>query len=330
MNTMHAIVATPAGPDLRSVPVPEPGAKQVLVKVQAAALNRADLGMLRGASHGAAGGEGVPLGLEWAGEIVATGEGVTRWQPGDKVMAAAGGAFAEYALGHEARIYPVPDRLSWEQAATFPVALQTEHDALITHGQMQPGARVLIQGASSGVGLMGMQIARQLGAALVIGTSTSADKLSRLTDFGAHLAINTRDEDWVSQVLDATGGQGVDVLIDHVSGALANTSMQVIRLGGTMVNVGRLGGMHDDFNFDLHALRRIRYLGVTFRTRSGAEVAEIVEKTTRDLLPLLEAGQLRLPVYRQFPLADAIEAFAVMQKNQHFGKLLLIPGQTSS
>ncbi len=322
-ENMRAIVATTDGPGLETVPMPTPGPKHVLVKVHAAALNRADLGMLKGASHGNVGGTGTPLGLEWAGEIVETGNAVENWQVGDRVMAAGGTAFAEFATGHCDRIYPAPDELSFEQAATLPVALQTEHDAIMTNGQLQPGQSVLIQGASSGVGLMAMQIAKTFGARLVIGTSTNEARRNRLSEFGADIVVDSRDENWVQQVLDATDGKGVDLLIDHISGPLGNANMKATKVGGRIINVGRLGGMHGNFNFDLHALRRIQYLGVTFRTRSGEEVTSVVKKVTESLIPSLADKNLRLPIHRVFPLGEAIDALAMMERNEHFGKLVL-------
>jgi NADPH2:quinone reductase len=279
--------------------------------------------MLKGAAHGTAGGAGTPLGLEFSGEITEIGSEVTKWQVGDRVMAAGGNAFAEYAIGHSDRIYPVPERLSLQEAATFPVALQTEHDAIKTHGQLSQSQSVLIQGASSGVGLLAMQIASFLGAGLVIGTSTNDERRNELTNYGAHLAINPKDDDWVQQVVDATEGKGVDILIDHVAGSTANDNMKATRVGGRIVNVGRLGGMTGDFNFDLHALRRIAYLGVTFRTRNSKEVERIVEATTRDLLPGLSSGVFKLPIHRVFPLEQVNDAFALMMKNEHFGKIVL-------
>ena len=161
---MRAILPSPDGPVLADAPRPTPGPDEVLVRVRASALNRADLAMLKGAAHGRTGGVGQPLGLEWAGEVVETGAAVETWRVGDRVMAAGGGAFAEYAVSHARRIYPVPEGLSFEQAATLPVALQTMHDAIATHGELAAGQSVLIQGASSGVGLMGLQIAKVLGA----------------------------------------------------------------------------------------------------------------------------------------------------------------------
>lgn len=323
---MRAVVATPEGPVLQEVPLPSPGAEEVLVRVRASALNRADLAMLKGAPHGRTGGVGFALGLEWAGEIVEIGRTVTRWRVGDRVMAASGGAFAEYAVGHERRLYAMPDGSSFEQAATLPVALQTMHDAIVTHGCLQAGQSVLVLGASAGVGLMGLQVARYLGAGRVLGTSTSPDRRPRLAEFGADQAIDTASADWVERVLEATDGRGVDLVIDNVSGALMNSTLRATRIGGRIVNVGRLGGMRGEFDFDLHALRRITYVGVTFRTRSAAEVEHIHELTTRDLLPAVAQGRLRLPIDRVYAFHEFADAFARMRGNAHFGKIVMVDG----
>ena len=323
MTEMKAIIASSEGPIIANVPVPTVRAEEVMVKVKAAALNRADLGMLKGAPHGKTGGAGVPLGLEFSGEIVEVGRDVTQWRIGDRVMCAGGSAYAEYAVGHCRRMYSIPDGLSFQEAATFPVALQTEYDAIATHGRISQGQSVLIQGASSGVGLIGMQVAKYLGAGLVIGTSTSPERLDKLQAYGADLAIDTRNGKWEEQVLNATDRKGVDILIDHVSGMTANNNMKATRIGGCIVNVGRLGGMHGEFNFDLHALRRIRYEGVTFRTRNATQVEDIVKSTTTALLPGLESGAFKLPIHQVFSLAETNEAFAVMKRNEHFGKLVI-------
>jgi len=320
---MRAIVSTPDGPALQDVPRPSPKPEEVLVRVRASALNRADLAMLKGAGHGSVGGVGTPLGLEWAGEIAEVGAAVTAWRAGDRVMAAGGNAFAEYAVGHARRIYAVPDGLSFEQAAGLPVALQTMHDAIATHGMLQPGQSVLIQGASSGVGLMGLQAAKLFGAALVIGSSTSAERRAKLKGFGADIVVDTRAADWVAQVLDATGGKGVDLIIDMLAGPVMNANLKATRIGGRIVNVGRLAGLSGELDFNLHALRRITYVGVTFRTRNAAEIEDIVAKTALAFGPALAKGELRLPVDKVYRLDDASEAFAHMTRNAHFGKVVL-------
>jgi NADPH2:quinone reductase len=213
--------------------------------------------------------------------------------------------------------------MTYTQAATLPVALQTMHDAVVTNGGLAAGEAVLIQGASSGVGLMGLQIAKLMGARLVIGTSTSPERRARLAGFGADLALDSGDPSWVGQTLEATGGAGVDIIVDQVSGPLATQNMQATKITGRIVNVGRLGGTVGEFDFNLHALRRIRYIGVTFRTRSVEEVREITRRMTDDLQGAIDAGELALPIDREFPLDEAAAALAHMRANKHFGKIVL-------
>jgi NADPH2:quinone reductase len=321
---MKAIVVGAQGPMLAEVAEPVPGPQEVLVRVRACGLNRADLGMAAGHRHGSAGGAGAVLGLEAAGEVLALGAEVDGMRVGDRVMCSGAGAFAERMVADAGRVTPIPgEALGFEQAAGLPVALQTMHDAVITHGQLRPGGTVLVQGASSGVGLMAMQIARWRGASVVIGTSTDAGRRARLGEYGAHLALDSSDVGWVGQVLEATGSLGVDVVIDQVSGALATPTMRATRILGRIVNVGRLGGMRADFDFDLHALRRITYVGVTFRTRSVAEVREINARMRADLEGELAAGRLGLPVDRVFDFDQAAAALEHMRANRHFGKLIL-------
>ena len=321
---MKAYLLTADGPAIAEVPTPAPKPHEILVRVRAAGLNRADLGMAAGHLHGAAGGVGQVLGLEWAGEVAQVGpDAGSGFVIGQRVMGSGAGAFAEYAVADAGRVSAMPDGLTFEDAAALPVALQTMHDAVVTNGALSAGQGVLIQGASSGVGLMGMLIAKAMGAAFVAGSSTNPERRARLKDFGADLAVDTSDPAWVAQLLDATGGKGVDLVVDQVSGAIANQTLAATRIGGRIVNVGRLGGMHGDFNFDLHALRRITYVGVTFRTRSGAEVREIVRRMREDLWPAVAAGRLNLPVDRVFPLDQAGEALAHMRANAHFGKVVL-------
>src|SRR5580765_2495365 len=265
---MKAYVYGANGAEIADVAKPSPKGAQVLVRVRACGLNRADLGMTKGHAHGSAGGVGTVLGMEWSGEIAELGPEAKGAKVGDKVMGSGAAAFAEYTLADHGRLFRSPSNMNFEEAATLPVALATMHNAVVTNGALQPGQSVLIQGASSGVGLMAMQIAKLKGAKMVIGSSTDETRRGRLNEFGADLAIDSSDPAWVDQVLKATGGEGVDLIVDQVSGPVANQNLKATRVKGRIVNVGRLGGTHGDFNFDLHAARRINYIGVTFRTRT--------------------------------------------------------------
>jgi len=321
---MKAAVVTEGGVEVREVQKPQPGPEQVLVRVRAAGLNRADLQVAAGRSHGGIGGAGTIVGLEFAGEVEAVGSNVTAVKPGDRVMASGSGGYAEYAVADRGRVSPIPaNNMSWEQAATLPIALQTMHNALVTAGRLKSGEAVMIQGASSGVGLMGLQIAKLKGARLVIGTSTNAARRARLKEFGADLAVDTTRPNWSDEVQAATGKKGVDLIVDQVSASVANENMKAAAILGRIVNVGRLGGAKGEFDFDLHALKRIDYIGVTFRTRSVEEVREIVEAMRADLWGDVESGRLKLPIDRTFPLAEAAAALAHMRENKHFGKIVL-------
>jgi len=223
------------------------------------------------------------------------------------------------------RVVPIPDDMTFEHAATLPVALGTMHDALVTNGRLKAGESVLIQGASSGVGLMALQVAKLLGAKLVIGTSTNADRRARLKEFGADLAIDTKDPSWPDLVLIATNGQGVNLIVDQVSGSLINGSMRAAAILGRIVNVGRLGGSKAEFDFDLHASRRIMYIGVTHRTRSVDELREETRAMWADLADAVRQQKLCIPIARIYPLEQAKAAQEHMRDNQHFGKILLVP-----
>jgi NADPH2:quinone reductase len=320
---MKAGVASANGVVVADVPQPRPKPNEVLVKVKAASLNRADLTTARGLPHGPGGGIGQPIGIEWAGEVVETGADVKDIWPGERVMCSGNGGYAEYALSDFGRTSPIPDGLSFEQAATLPVALATLHNALITAGRMQPGEAVMIQGASSGVGLMGLQIAKLMGARLVIGTATNDERRARLKDFGADLAVDTRDPAWPDQVLKATDGKGVNLTVDMLSGPVVNQTMKATAFLGRIVNVGRLAGQKAEFDFDLHALRRIDYIGVTFRTRTLDEVRAISKAMRADLWDAVKAGKLKLPIDQRFPLDEVPAAHARMKENKHFGKIVL-------
>jgi NADPH2:quinone reductase len=320
---MKAYVYGANGAEITDVARPVPKATQVLVRVRACGLNRADLGMTKGHAHGSAGGAGTVLGMEWAGEVAELGPDAKGVKVGEKIMGSGGAAFAEYTLADHGRLFRTPSNMNSEDAATLPVALTTMHNAVVTNGALQPGQSVLIQGASSGVGLMAMQIAKLKGAGMVIGSSTDAMRRGRLKQFGADLAVDSSDPGWVDQVLRATGGEGVDLIVDQVSGQVASQNLKATKIKGRIVNVGRLGGTHADFNFDLHAARRINYIGVTFRTRSIEEIRDIFEEVRNDIWPAVESRQLQLPIDKVFAFDDIGKAFEHMEANRHLGKIVV-------
>jgi NADPH2:quinone reductase len=321
---MKAAVVGEHGVEIRELPKPEPKPNEVLIRVRASSLNRADLLVSLGHQHGAVGGIGARLGLECAGEVEAVGGEVQGIKPGDRVMGSAPGGYAEYAVTDAARVHRIPaNNMTFAQAACFPVALQTMHNAVVTAGRLKRGETLLIQGASSGVGLMAMQIGKVMGAAVVMGTSTNPARRARLKEFGCDLALDSGDPKWPDEVKKATGGKGVDLIVDQVSASVANQNLAAAAILGRIVNVGRLGGMKGEFDFDLHALKRIDYIGVTFRTRTLDDVREINRLMRADLWPALEAGKLTMPIDRTLPLEKAADALAAMRANAHFGKIVL-------
>jgi NADPH2:quinone reductase len=322
---MKAAIASESGLVVADIPEPKPKPHEVLVRVWAAGLNRADLNAARAKSHASHGGAGAAIGMEWAGQVRELGGEVDGFKPGDWVMCSGMGGYAEYAVADAGRTIKLPDGIGFEEAGVLPLALLTMHDALVTNGRLDVGERVLIHGASSGVGIAGMQIAKLLGASLVIGTSTNKPRRARLQKYGADLALDPREPGWIDEVLKETGGQGVDLVIDMVSGPQVNDLMKATAVLGRIVNVGRLGGARAEFDFDLHALKRISYVGVTFRTRSIEEVREINRRMQADLSDYIASGRLRLPIDRRFPLDEAPAAHAYMRENAHFGKIVLIP-----
>jgi NADPH2:quinone reductase len=320
---MKAFVYGAIGAVITDVAKPSPKGTQVLVRVRACGLNRADLGMTKGHVHGSAGGVGTVLGMEWSGEVAELGPDARGVKLGEKVMGSGAAAFAEYTLADHGRLFQIPEGMRFEEAATLPVALTTMHNAVVTNGALQAGQSVLIQGASSGVGLMALQIARLKGAKIVIGSSTDAHRRARLREFGADLAVDSTDPGWVDRVLKATNGEGVDLVVDQVSGKVANQNLAATKVKGRIVNVGRLGGTHGDFNFDLHAARRINYIGVTFRTRSMEEIRDIFSAVRNDIWPAVESGKLKLPIDKVLPFEDITTAFEHMEANKHLGKIVV-------
>jgi NADPH:quinone reductase-like Zn-dependent oxidoreductase len=322
---MQAAVLGEHGVEVRDLPKPVPQSNEVLIRVRAVSLNRADLLVASGHQHGPIGGVGSRIGLECAGEIEAVGSKVTDFKPGDRVLGRGPGSYAQYVVTDPGTVYRMPaNNMTYEQASCLPVALQTMHNAIVTAGRLKHGQTLLIQGASAGVGLMGLQIGKFMGAGLVIGTSTNPARRERLKEFGCDLALDSTDPGWPEAVKAATGGKGVDLIVDLVSGGVMNQNLEATRILGRIINVGRLGGMKGEFNFDLHALKRIDYVGVTFRTRTPEEVREIVRAMRADLWEAVEAGKLALPIDKTFPLAKVTDALAVMRANQHFGKIVLV------
>lgn len=305
------------------VPVPTPGPQQILVRVRAAGMNRSDLLRVAGGFHGAAEPPGTVIGIDFAGEVIALGDSATHFKVGDRVMCAGRGGYAERAVAHQDECMLVPEAMTFEQASVFPIALRTMHNALVTHGRLRPGHSVMIKGATSGVGLLGISAARLLGAGLVIGSTTRDERFAAIKAAGADLAVNARDGSWVEEVKAATDGRGVDLIVDQISGTGVNDNLKAASIKGRIINVGRLGGGHADFDFETHAAKQITYVGVTFRSRTPEEIREITRDAYAALGEGVRLGTVRVPLDRVFALDDVNTALAHMRANAHVGKIAL-------
>jgi NADPH:quinone reductase-like Zn-dependent oxidoreductase len=309
---------------LQQIDVPTPGPGQLLVRVRAAGVNRGDLYMLEGTYNpNTKTGNVYTAGFELAGEVAALGDDVTGFEVGDRVMGATLGAFAGYALVDHRHAFAVPEQIDWTKAAALPVGLATEHDALVTEGGLTEGDRVLVVGATSSVGLIGVQLAKALGAGLVMATTTSPEKADHLMRVGADVVFNTSSENLVERVNEVTDGQGADIVLDHVGGQLFADLLPSTRVQGTIVNIGRLAGATSTINLDQLAFRRLRIRGTTFSIRTPEERAAVSAAVVADVLPALQAGRILPVVDRVFAFEDAQAAADRMRANQAAGKLVL-------
>lgn len=322
-NKMQAVILTEDGVTLAEVDRPEVKPTQVLVKVASCSVNRSDLLTTQGKNYGHVGGAAKVMGAACCGEVVEVGSEVSGVSRGDRVMAVGAAGWAEYALADYRRTLPVPDGMDLILGGSYSSAFLTMHDAIVTNGEFKPGQSILIQGASTGVGIMGMQMGKHLGANLVIGTSTNAERRARLSEFGADLALDSSDPNWVDQVLDATDGKGVDLVIDQISGSIFNQTMSATKIHGRIINVGRLGGEKAEFDFNMLAERRLTYIGTTGRTRSLEEHAEVFRSAKADLWDAMEAGVFKMPIDSTFDLSEASAALERSAANKHFGRIML-------
>ncbi|MFQ5382111.1 MAG: NAD(P)H-quinone oxidoreductase [Dehalococcoidia bacterium] len=321
------VVENPTGPQglvYRDIPSPEPGPEDLLVNVKATALNRADLLQ----SHG-----GYPqpgprpdfevLGIEFAGEVTATGSRVQGFAPGDRVLGLLpGGGYAEQAVTHQRLAVRVPDRLSWIEAGSLPEVFITAHDALLQAG-LVAGESVLIHAAGSGVGVAAIQVARALGAGLLIGTAGSAAKLERAQALGLNVGVNYREEDFAKVVLEATGGRGVDVVIDVIGADYWAANLKALALKGRMTMVGLMSGARVDANLGLLLGKRLQVRGTTLRARPLEEKAAATQLFAKSVIPHIQSGGVNPVIDRTFPLAQAAAALAYMETNANFGKIVL-------
>ncbi len=319
---------TVPGPDgatfeLRDIPVPAAGPGQVLVLVRAAGTNRGEL--IRGAQLRSSQPAANPArsGGEFAGEIAALGDGVSSFTQGDRVMGRTAGSYAEYVVASPRALMRAPDGMSWAEAAAIPNVFVTAHDAVVTNAAAAPGESVMVTAGPSGVGTAAIQIARYIGANPVLATTRSPAKAAALRALGAHEVVDSREAGWVDVVLRATGGRGVDVIIDHVGGPMLADNIQALALKGRLVSVGRNAGRVGDCDLDEVARKRARIIGVTFRTRTPEESLACSERFAAHLLDAVVKGALKPVLDRTFPFERLADAHAYMLSDAQTGKIVL-------
>ena len=304
----------------RELPVPEPAAGQLLVRMRAAGLNRGEIIPSHGLTKP---GAAKPAGVEGAGEIAKLGAGVTGMKPGDRVMGRCAGAFAEYALMDAREAVAIPARLSWEEAASVPLTFMVVHDMLIAQGKLKAGEWLLVTGISSGVGVAALQTAKALGAK-VIGTSGSADKLERLKAIGLDVGLRTRAADFCDAVMAATGGKGANLVVNNVGGSVFAECVRALAFQGRLATVGYLDGVLKA-EMDIEALhaKRLVLFGVSNKLRSAEQRAESARGFVADILPAIADGRIRPMIDRVYPFDELPAAKAYMESNAHLGKIVM-------
>lgn len=305
--------------EVQDIPAPVADKGQVLVRVHASGVNRGEINQAKELRTGPV----ITTGVEFAGEIAGLGEGVSGWRVGDRVMGHGRACQAEYAVVAPLALMPIPEGMSWADAAAFPNVFITAHDALVTNGGFKAGETVLVNGASGGVAMAAIQIASLMGAKTVIASSRSAAKLEKLARYGADVGIDASKEDQLEAVMRATDNRGVDVIIDTVGGLVFEANMKSLAVKGRLVNIARLGSTTAEIDLSLLWLKRLHLIGVTFRTRSEQERLECIQACAKDMLPLVQAGRVQLPIDRIFAVTDVLAAHAYMEQDQHVGKIVL-------
>ena len=313
------------GPEVLTLaegPVPRPGTGEVLIRVAAAGMNRGDL-LQRTGNYPPPPGASPVLGLEVSGTIAAVGENVGDWREGQEVCAlVAGGGYAEYCAAPAPQCLPVPRGLGLVEAAALPETFLTVWTNVFERGRLIPGESFLVHGGSSGIGTTAIQLARAFGAR-VFATAGSVDKCAVCQQLGAERAINYRREDFVSVVKEATGGSGVDVILDMIGGSYAERNQQALAVEGRLVQIGIMEGSKITLDLLQMMVRRQTITGSTLRARSVADKGAIARLVQEKAWPLIEAGSIRTVIDRTFPLAEVAAAHRLMESSQHIGKILL-------
>ncbi len=325
-DQMKAIaIREPGGPQVlvaTEIARPEPAHGEILIRVEAAGVNRPDMFQRMGLYPPPPGAPLTP-GLEVAGEVAAVGPGATLWRLGDRVCALlGGGGYAQYATVHESHALPIPKGFTAVEAAALPETFFTVWTNVFERGGLTAGESFLVHGGSSGIGTTAIQLARVFGAR-VFATAGSAAKCAACRDLGAEAAIDYREQDFVAEAKKLTGGRGVDVILDMVGGDYIARNIEAAAQDGRIVSIAFLNGSTAEVNFMPVMLKRLTLTGSTLRARGIEEKAALTRALGEKVWPLLDAGRVRPRIDATFPLAEASKAHALMEKGSHVGKIVL-------
>ncbi|MCP2313134.1 putative PIG3 family NAD(P)H quinone oxidoreductase [Kitasatospora paracochleata] len=318
-------IPQPGGPEALTwaeVPDPVPGAGEVLVEVAATAVNRADLLQRQGFYDPPPGSSPYP-GLECAGRIAALGPGVAGWAVGDEVCALlVGGGYAQQVVVPVGQLLPVPKGLTAVEAAALPEVACTVWSNLFMVAHLRPAETVLVHGGGSGIGTMAVQLAKAVGARVLV-TAGSPQKLARCAELGADVGIDYREQDFVEAVREATGGAGADVILDIMGAKYLQRNVDALAVNGRLVIIGLQGGVKGELDLGTLLRKRAAVAATNLRGRPLGEKAAIVAAVREHVWPLLEAGVVKPVVDRVLPLADAAEAHRVVEAGEQVGKVVL-------
>jgi NADPH:quinone reductase len=318
-------IAAPGGPEqLKTAvrPVPTPGEDEVLVRVEAAGVNRPDVMQRQGRYPPPPGASDLP-GMEVAGEVVALGPNVSGVSLGDKVTSLLpGGGYAGYAVAAAPLLMPIPKGLSMVEAAAIPETFLTVWTNLFERGRCKAGDIVLIHGGTSGIGTTAIQLAKAWGAC-VFATAGSPAKARACEALGAVRGIDYKTEDFVEVIRAETKGYGVDITLDMVAGSYVQRNLDIAAIEGRVVTISLLGGSRAEINVGMILVKRLTLTGSTLRSRTVAQKGAVAEAVRRNVWPLIESGKVRPVIFKTFPLAEASEAHRLMETSNHIGKIVL-------
>ncbi|MGP2442156.1 NAD(P)H-quinone oxidoreductase [Streptomyces sp. JW3] len=324
---MHAItIPEPGGPEAlvwAEVPDPVPGEGEVLVEVTASAVNRADIMQRQGFYPPPPGASPYP-GLECSGRVAALGTGVSGWSVGDEVCALlSGGGYAEQVVVPAGQLLPVPAGVGLKQAAALPEVVCTVWSNVFMNARLRAGETFLVHGGSSGIGTMAIQLAKAVGAEVAV-TAGTAEKLARCAELGADILVNYREQDFVAEVKEATGGAGADVILDNMGAKYLDRNLQALAFNGRLAIIGMQGGRKAELDIGALLAKRAAVTAAGLRARPKEEKATIVAAVREHVWPLLAEGRIRPIVDRELPMSDAPAAHRIVEESGHIGKVLLV------